>query len=562
MPISECPVNTVLTELEETGNEELEAQAEVENELQRQSSAREQSTSARSSYSDIPLLLPKENEQDEAAQGTSNASNEIVQVSRHPSIEIVQVARHASTELVQGIQRAFIGLTPLRSPVHPQSTSHDEERALLSDVPMQAFVGDPTVDGDEPRRKSTTGSNHPKRQSKLRKAGSRSEWWDVDEHELGAFDAVGEVGPQTSCRCQVIRSVGQWSAGTSQAEERSIHEAYCSLIEKAEYFVYIENQFFISGLEGDDIIHNRVLQALYNRIMRAYREHRCFRVIVLLPLLPGFQGGVDDGGAASVRAIMHWQYRTICRGKHSLLDRLSNELGAQTEDYITFYGLRSHGKLHDSGPLATSQIYVHSKVMIVDDWAVLIGSANINDRSLLGSRDSELAVVLEDNHFLRSSMNGKVWNAGRFAHSLRVSLWAEHLGLRASEVHAIRDPACDSTYKDLWMTRARTNTTVYKHVFESIPDDSIRSRVALRQAVSLRKDKLSHNTIDLGIAPASSKSGAPSEEDRLVADPDPDHCIDAISGHLVLFPLGFMAEEDLRPVFKESEYYASSQIFH
>lgn len=33
---------------------------------------------------------------------------------------------------------------------------------------------------------------------------------------------------------------------------------------------------------------------------------------------------------------------------------------------------------------------MHSKLMIVDDRMVLIGSANINDRSLLGSRDSEV----------------------------------------------------------------------------------------------------------------------------------------------------------------------------
>ena len=30
--------------------------------------------------------------------------------------------------------------------------------------------------------------------------------------------------------------------------------------------------------------------------------------------------------------------------------------------------------------------------MIVDDEVVIIGSANINDRSMLGSRDSEIAV--------------------------------------------------------------------------------------------------------------------------------------------------------------------------
>ena len=41
-------------------------------------------------------------------------------------------------------------------------------------------------------------------------------------------------------------------------------------------------------------------------------------------------------------------------------------------------------------------VYVHSKLMIVDDKIALIGSANINDRSMMGSRDSELAIVIED----------------------------------------------------------------------------------------------------------------------------------------------------------------------
>ena len=40
------------------------------------------------------------------------------------------------------------------------------------------------------------------------------------------------------------------------------------------------------------------------------------------------------------------------------------------------------------------QVYVHSKIMIVDDRVALIGSANINDRSLLGSRDSEVLQIL------------------------------------------------------------------------------------------------------------------------------------------------------------------------
>jgi len=32
----------------------------------------------------------------------------------------------------------------------------------------------------------------------------------------------------------------------------------------------------------------------------------------------------------------------------------------------------------------------------VDDRKVILGSANINDRSLLGERDSELGIIVED----------------------------------------------------------------------------------------------------------------------------------------------------------------------
>jgi len=49
---------------------------------------------------------------------------------------------------------------------------------------------------------------------------------------------------------------------------------------------------------------------------------------------------------------------------------------------------RTYGFLPDLGP-ATEQIYIHSKAMVVDDEVAFVGSSNINDRSLLGMRDSE-----------------------------------------------------------------------------------------------------------------------------------------------------------------------------
>ena len=71
----------------------------------------------------------------------------------------------------------------------------------------------------------------------------------------------------------------------------------------------------------------------------------------------------------------------------------------------------------------TELIYVHNKMMIVDDNTVIIGSANINDRSLLGERDSEIAIVVKDVNFVDSVMDGSSVQVGQFAFSLRKKLF-------------------------------------------------------------------------------------------------------------------------------------------
>lgn len=67
---------------------------------------------------------------------------------------------------------------------------------------------------------------------------------------------------------------------------------------------------------------------------------------------------MDDAGAASVRAIMHWQYRSICRGPNSILHNLFDLVGPRMQDYLSFYGLRAYGRLFDDGPVASSQVYL------------------------------------------------------------------------------------------------------------------------------------------------------------------------------------------------------------
>ncbi|TYG96037.1 hypothetical protein ES288_A11G315700v1 [Gossypium darwinii] len=420
------------------GNREIDI--ECKGDVNQRELSRQESFSSPSPFEDIPLLLPQESDGLAVSNGDQK-SNGLCSRFNPSSQKHGDDARSSSS---QEFEVDSLGSDAQITGTADDHYCMDPQRVLEANEMPQSDMEIP------------------------------DEWWEttVTDYNEASVGEYGEIGPRIPCHCQVIRSVSQWSAGTSQTED-SIHSAYCSLIENAEHFIYIENQFFISGLAEDEIIQNRVSEALYRRILRAHKDEKCVRVIVVIPLLPGFQGGLDDFGAATVRALVDWQYRTISREKTSILHHLKTKLGPKTWDYISFYGLRSYGRLSDSCPIATSQVYVHSKLMIIDDRLAVIGSSNINDRSLLGSRDSEIGVVIEDKEFLESSMNGEPWKSGKFAHSLRCSLWCEHLGLHPGEISKINDPVLEQTYRKLWVATAETNSKIFQDVFACIPNDLI-----------------------------------------------------------------------------------------
>ena len=102
----------------------------------------------------------------------------------------------------------------------------------------------------------------------------------------------------------------------------------------------------------------------------------------------------------NVRYTMFQQYRTISRDRDALLPSLSREFPAvDLDEYISFSSLRTAARLSEHW--VTEMVYVHSKMMIVDDKFAIIGSANINDRSMQGFRDSEIAVLLRDEASMR-----------------------------------------------------------------------------------------------------------------------------------------------------------------
>ena len=116
-------------------------------------------------------------------------------------------------------------------------------------------------------------------------------------------------------------------------------------------------------------------------------------------------------------AVQYYNLRSINLGKYSIYEELKANGIENPSDYITFHGMRNHAILMNR--LVQEIIYVHSKLMIVDDKYVICGSANINDRSLLGDRDSELAAVISDTQFVSSTFDKKPVNVGVYAQSLR-----------------------------------------------------------------------------------------------------------------------------------------------
>ncbi|KAH9971878.1 hypothetical protein BGW80DRAFT_1318971 [Lactifluus volemus] len=429
--------------------------------------------------------------------------------------------------------------------------------------------------------------------------------------------------PYGTCRVQVVRSVSDWSHGV--LTEHSIQNAYIQLIREANHFIYIG---IISSTKESGPVKNQIAAALVERILSAAKSQRKFKVIVVIPELPGFAGDVKS--ETSLKTIMAAQYRTINRGGSSIYEEI-RKAGFEPTDYIRFYHLRVFDRINapidtliaqmeeksgvkfgqaqaalarqwvgDSAdrdmptettiklPEPTSEgivlsaktemktekyplpvsvneavtmierfeysatalvgtrysavadtvgqhalqdetrlvdeqwlgskeeelnsyvselSYIHSKLMIVDDRRVIMGSANLNDRSQKGGGDSEIALVVEDEDSIPSMMDGRPYTAARFAASLRRKLFRQHVGLippmtvssRREHVTSfmrpapvpnddetdleedawVADPLSDRLL-NLWNTTARVNREVFTELFRPVPSNLVHNWNAYR----------------------------------------------------------------------------------
>ncbi|KAF2582022.1 hypothetical protein F2Q68_00002320 [Brassica cretica] len=199
-------------------------------------------------------------------------------------------------------------------------------------------------------------------------------------------------------------------------------------IRSAQHFIYIENQYFFGSSFNWDShkklgANNLVPMEIALKIANKIRAREDFAAYIVIPMWP-------EGNPTNiiVQSILHYQYKTMQMMYRTIYEALV-EAGLDVSKHSSRNQPKKNAKPNaaQAQPLKSGRfmIYVHSKGMIVDDEFVLIGSANINQRSLEGSRDTEIAMGGYQPHHSwakkGSRPRGQIFG-------YRMSLWAEHLG--------------------------------------------------------------------------------------------------------------------------------------
>jgi phosphatidylserine/phosphatidylglycerophosphate/cardiolipin synthase-like enzyme len=176
---------------------------------------------------------------------------------------------------------------------------------------------------------------------------------------------------------------------TAKCEEvREIETLYIDMIERAKRFIYADNQYFAS---------RAVAEALAKRL----QEPDGPEIVIVLP-----------------RSADGWLQEAVMGS-------------ARSELTAALYRLDQHDRLQFYTPVTKqgADIYVHSKLMIVDDRILRVGSSNMNNRSMGLDSECDIAIAPEDDHDLPDPA----------IRHLRETLLAEHLGTTPERVRAAFD---------------------------------------------------------------------------------------------------------------------------
>jgi phosphatidylserine/phosphatidylglycerophosphate/cardiolipin synthase-like enzyme len=171
--------------------------------------------------------------------------------------------------------------------------------------------------------------------------------------------------------------------------ERSVARAFAKVLQRARTLVYIEDQYFWSV-------------EMAKLLATALREQPRLQVIVVVPRFP------DKDSKWTGPPSRLAQARAIAIVKKAGGARVG---------------------IYDIENDASTPIYVHAKVCVVDDVWAAVGSDNLNRRSWTHDSELSCAVIdseLDDRHPIDPGGLGD--GSRKFAREMRLALWAEHLG--------------------------------------------------------------------------------------------------------------------------------------
>jgi phosphatidylserine/phosphatidylglycerophosphate/cardiolipin synthase-like enzyme len=231
---------------------------------------------------------------------------------------------------------------------------------------------------------------------------------------------------------QVVRTVPEKIYAFSPRGDFRILESYTRALRSARRLVYLESQFLWSA---------QVVKILAGKLREPPSDD--FRIVVLLPAKPN--NGADT-----------------TRGQLGVLADADNGAG---RFLATTISARS-GEL--TGPL-----YVHSKIGIVDDAWLTVGSANLNEHSFFN--DTEVNIVTCDPTLARQT---------------RLRLWAEHLERSVEEVSGAPAEVIDELWRPIAgeQLERRKRGEPLTHRLQELPGVSRRSMGLLGPLDSLLVD--------------------------------------------------------------------------
>lgn len=184
---------------------------------------------------------------------------------------------------------------------------------------------------------------------------------------------------------QIGRSYGNGGGYRfAPAGEQTAYRMILKAIREARQFIYIEDQYLVS-------------MEISAELVRALQNVPALIVIILIP-----HGSITDMAAFTCQVILGEQV-------HFRRQQFIAPLRAAARSRVGVFFL---------SPPGAWNTYVHSKMMVVDDEYAIIGSANLNRRSL--THDSEAIAGIYDP------------SPDSLVKRLRADLWARHLGMAPS----------------------------------------------------------------------------------------------------------------------------------